>query len=143
MCRYHENIELLATSIHKTVPGLPLLPEDIVAFTVCSMDTETCVDRECENCGVDQLDQLFPGDTSAHCVYYQWITSDDGVVRKQAFEEDLESARQKLLSQLATFARHCYNAKRQHREMRHLKDNLPCGEVIIHEDFAENYSLRQ
>lgn len=43
---------------------------------------------------------------------------------------------------LKTFGRYVYNVRRQFQELRHLKDCLPTGEVIIHENFAENFQLK-
>ena len=49
---------------------------------------------------------------------------------------------QELYKQLDTFVRHVHDAKRQHTELKRLKANLKPGEVILHEDFSENYTLK-
>ena len=38
--------------------------------------------------------------------------------------------------------RHVYNIKRQYAELKYLKESLPLGEVIILEDFAENFQMK-
>lgn len=38
--------------------------------------------------------------------------------------------------------RHVYNIQRQFKELKHLKENLEQGEVIIHEDFSEHFQLK-
>ena len=81
------------------------------------------------NCGVDQLvNELFNIDDELPVSYYQWHTPADGRVN--------------LKAHLAPFGRRVYNVRRQFQELRHLKDCLPAGEAIIHEDFAENFQLK-
>lgn len=144
MCKYHENINMLATGIHRVVDEIPASGEDVAKLTVCNASDEDCVSRDCEHCSVSKLDELFgmhAGETPVS--YFQWVTGDGGVIEKQLIEESLADAQSELYSQLETFSRHMYDAKRQHVELRLLKDTLKPGQIIIHEDFAENFQLKQ
>ena len=101
------------------------------------------MDRECSNCGVDQVvDEIFDTDNELPVSYYQWRTPADGRVKKLLVVSNVVEAKEDLKAQLAPFGRHVYNVRPQFHELRHLKDCLPTGEVIIHEDFAENFQLK-
>ena len=131
MCKYHENIDLLLHTLTTTslVSSHYKTADDLLNATVCSQEESKCMDRECSNCGVDQLEnELFNIDDELPVSYYQWRTPADGRVN--------------LKAQLAPFGRRVYNVPQQFQELRHLKDCLPAGEVIIHEDFAENFQLK-
>ena len=47
-----------------------------------------------------------------------------------------------MREQLHPFGRHVCNIKRQYAELKYLKESLQLGEVIIHEDFAENVQMK-
>lgn len=144
MCKYHENLDLLTEGLKKVINNFPHTAEDVVAMTVCSMEIEACVRRECDLCSMDNLANLFEGnDLTEPCPYYQWKTGESGIIEKALIQSDLSSAKHNLLNQLKPFSCHVYDARRQHRELRQLKEQLLPGEVIVHEDFSENYSIRQ
>lgn len=97
------------------------------------------MDRECLNWGVDQVvDELFDTDNELPVSYYQWCTPVDGRVKKLLVVSNVVGAK----GDLKTFGRYVYNVRRQFQELRHLKDCLPTGEVIIHENFPENFQLK-
>ena len=43
---------------------------------------------------------------------------------------------------LRPFSCHIYNIRRQFQELRHLTEQLNQDEIIIHEDFSENFQLK-
>ena len=47
-----------------------------------------------------------------------------------------------MQAQLRLFSHHVYNIRRQFQELRHLKEQLRQDEIIIHEDFSENFQLK-
>ena len=142
LCRYHENIEMLLNSLGKVVPMLPIKSEEIVATTLCSVESEDCIDRQCHKCGVFLLDTFFREcDMENEVAYCEWIT-EDGRTIKNMQQSDLYTAKQVLYDKLEPFARHVYNARRQHSELKYLKKHLKPGHVILHEDFSENYTLK-
>ena len=143
LCRYHENVDLLAQGLRKvSCTPLPTNSDELVKKTVCSIDDEQCVNRTCDNCGVEMLDDYFnPDNKDTDVHYYQWNIT-DGHVTKQHLASSQSKTIQELYKQLDTFARHVYDAKRQHSELKRLKANLKPGEIILHEDFSENYTLK-
>ena len=99
-------------------------------------------DRQCEMCSTDELLQCVAGaDPTTPVTYYQWQTQ-DGKTVKIGITTQLNSAVSELQSQLHKFARHVYNERRQHMELRHLKETIKPGEVIVQEDFSENFAIR-
>ncbi|PFX23460.1 hypothetical protein AWC38_SpisGene12018 [Stylophora pistillata] len=143
MCKYHENIDLLLHTLTSTrlVSSHHKTAEHLLNATVCSQEESKCMDRECSDCGADQVvDELFDTDNELPDSYCQWRTAADGRVKK-LLVVDVVGAKD-LKAQLAPFGRHVYNVCRQFQELRHLKDCLPAGE-IIHEDFAANFQLKR
>ena len=60
MCKYHENIDLLLHTLTTTslVSSHYKTADDLLNATVCSQEESKCMDRECSNCGVDQLEKM-------------------------------------------------------------------------------------
>ena len=145
LCRYHENIELILRKIRPFSDNVPLYANDVVKHTVCSMDDEVCIDRDCKECGPekfkDQLMMEIEDSQSTKLSYYQWMYV-DGKISKEEVNSDLTSALDDLTHQLQPFSRDVYNAWKQHSELKQLKNSLKPGEIIIHEDFSENYNLK-
>lgn len=146
MCIYHENISMILSGIGALCPDLPKNPEIIAKESVCAFDDDhiSCIDRACSVCGVEKyLDVKISEDNLDYTVkYYQWQQNELGFTVKREIVTDLGCAKEEIGSQLQTFARHIYNASKQHFEFRYLKENLPDNEVIMHIDFAENYAIK-
>ena len=85
------------------------------------------------------FDKNFDDDSSV--LYYQWQKV-DGVMTKNLVEATLAEASEHLQSLLTPFSRHVYNVRRQFQELKYLKENLKDDE-ITHEDFSENFQLKQ
>ena len=144
MCKYHENINMILDGLKNILPEVPKYSEDLLVQTVCSLNQAECMDRECQACGIAKpLNELFEGiDDNTATSYFQWETCEDGRVRKQKIEGTIADAKDDLREQLQPFGRHVYNIKRQYAELKYLKESLQLGEVIIHEDFAENFQMK-
>ena len=120
MCKYHENRELIIEGVKKAVPTISKTAEKILPCTFCSTDKVKCVGRDCSTCGVERpLDQIFEGkDEELPVSYYQWVTTDEGTVRKELIDGTVTDAKEELTSQLQTFGEHMYNIKRQYEEFK-------------------------
>ena len=143
ICKYHENIDLLLHGLSRLGTSDSISSEEAVAQTVCSLESSKCIDRVCDSCGVTKLtDHLFEGlDEDGSISYYQWQKV-EGVVKKNLVECTIGEAKEDLQAQLRPFSRHVYNIRRQFQELRHLKEQLNQDEIIIHEDFSENFLLK-
>ncbi|PFX13176.1 hypothetical protein AWC38_SpisGene22766 [Stylophora pistillata] len=131
--------------IRDDISRMPPGKKDYVSVTlpdVCSLDSCKCVDRVCNSCGITEpTDRLFEDlDEDSLVSYYQWQTV-EGVVKKNLVECTIGEAKEHLQAQLRPFSRHVYNIRRQFQEVRHLKEELKQDEIIIHEDFSENFQL--
>ena len=145
MCKYHENVDLLLHTLTTTslVSSHYKTAEDLLNATVCSQEESKCMDREGSNCGVDRVvNEHFNTDDELPVSYYQWRTPADGRVKKLLVVSNVVGTKEDLKAQLAPFERHVCNVRRQFQELRHLTDCIPAGEVIIHEDFADNFQLK-
>jgi len=144
MCKYHENIQLMINGINPILPSLPKTAEELLGVTVCDTNNVKCADRECKKCGVEgPIDEVFDEvDDDLSVSYYQWKTTNDGKVVKEQINSTIGEAKDDLIAQLEPFARHIYNSRRQFNELSHLKDTLAPGEIIVQEDFAENFQLK-
>ena len=143
ICKYHENIDLLLHGLSRLGTSERISSEEAVAQTVCSLDSCKCIDRVCDICGVTELtDHLFEGlDEDDSMTYYQWHKV-EGVVKKHLVDCTIAEAKEDLQAQLRPFSRYVYNIRRQFQELRHLKEQLNEDEIIIHEDFSENFQLK-
>ena len=66
-----------------------------------------------------------------------------GKMKKELIVCDLLQAKEELISLLHPFRLHVYTAQKQLAEFKYLKENLKVEHIIIHEDFAENFMLKQ
>ncbi len=57
-------------------------------------------------------------------------------------EEEKNAFVQAIKKEIAEFRLHVMRIKNQYTHLRHLKDNLPDGDVVIQMDFAEDYRCR-
>ena len=143
ICKYHENIDLLLQGLSRLGTSGCISSEEAVAKTVCSLDSCKCIDRVCDRCGVTELtDNLFEGlDKDDSITYYQWQKV-EGAVKKNLIDCTVAEAEEDLQAQLRPFSCHVYNIRHQFQELRHLKEQLSQDEIIIHEDFSENFQLK-
>ena len=140
MCKYHENIDLLLHTLTTTslVSSHYKTAEDLLNATVCRQE-----ESKCSNSGCDRVvNELSNTDDELPVSCYQWRTPADSRVKKLFVVSNVVGAKEDLKAQLAPFGRHVYNVRRQFQELRHLKDCLPAGEFIIHEDFAWSFKLK-
>ena len=102
------------------------------------------IDRECNECEITKpLDNLFTSvKEETTTSFYQWEICEDGRVQKELIQCTIADAKEELSEQLQSFGRQVHNIERQFAELKYLKENLQMGEVIIHEDFAENFQMK-
>ena len=141
MWKYHQNIELLATGIHKVAQACHSLSRLRKSPFVISPIPD-CVERKCLMCGADDINGYAAAiDAKTPVSYYQWATHDSKTIKTHV-ESDLESTMTELRVQLKRFARHLYDDRRQHAALRRLKETIKPSEVIIQEDFSENFAIK-
>jgi len=77
-------------------------------------------------------------DDAAH-TYYQWNATNNKVLIESTIQEAVEE----LIDQLAALKKHCFIAKVQLQQIKQLKSSLTVEEAVIHEDFSENFVIKQ
>jgi len=72
-------------------------------------------------------------------IYYQWNADN----KKAEVKSTLGEAVKELISQLVALKRHSYIAKVQLQQIKQLKTSLVANEAVLHEDYSENFVIRQ
>ena len=126
--------------------------DSIWKVTVRDIYNEDCVWRKCEKCTPKSIEKLFPfKDTDDIIEYFQWET-----VMVERNEKENYRTTKKLMKTgtvadviihleelLADFSIHNHTNINQLHNFKQAKKNLKEKELIISEDFSENYSLKQ
>ena len=140
-CRYHENVEMLLDSLRKTCPALPSL-DAVVEGAGCRWDIK-CYLGDCEIChdvGIF-IHTFVPNDLAedAQIIYYQWNRENQKAQVLSTVGEALEE----LITQVVALKRHCYVAKVQLQQIKQLKSSLAANKAVLHEDYSENFVIKQ
>ena len=64
------------------------------------------------------------------------------IIKKATESKTLTNAMNILMKQLETFSVHNYTNITQLHKFQYQKNNLNHGEIVISEDFSENYSIK-
>ena len=134
VCKIHQNPKLMCQTV-----GLNY--KDLMALTVCSVNSEACMLRQCKECPGgdplrDFLQNFLEGDDDI--TYNQWVSTDRTTLN--TFTQPKCVFIEKLIESVISLSRHSFIAKAQSEYMQYLKDNLKVEQVIIQMDFSENYS---
>lgn len=117
--------------------------EELVSKTLCKEVKRECVDRRCENCGIEGLlgviqERIEDCDQEVR-EWRRWEktvkSNKDLVTKSDTLSNILERLRQDLLP----LAKHVKTAQWQRHQYQHLADNLPPLHGLLTMDFAENY----
>ncbi|EDO38443.1 predicted protein [Nematostella vectensis] len=143
VCKYHENIELLLSEISKAVPGVSKTADEMLCKTVCSTNDAKCMERDCSKCDVEgSVNDMFDECNEDQSVsYYQWETSDDGIVRKVQVNCNLGEAKDDLIVQLQPFGRHVYNIRRKGVISPNDLSSLQGGHAKEEDNFLTNFAV--
>ena len=141
-CIYHENFDLLCEGFIKIqqIPNRKALQEGIV----CDIDNVQCNIGDCEKCAdVSKYleEKVFDSsiDDNVQCSFIQWTDR----VKKEECVMSFSKAKKEFTKQLVFLRKHSFIAKIQIKQKKYLQENLNEGEVVIHEDFAENFAMKQ
>lgn len=75
--------------------------------------------------------------------YFQWRKVDGLHVKEETRDGTVADVKESYYKQIGKLARHEHNATQQHIVIREMKSKLANGHGILHEDFSENYSMKQ
>ena len=133
--------KMLLDSLRKTCPALPSL-DAVVEGAGCRWDIK-CYLGDCEIChdvGIF-IHTFVPNDLAedAQIIYYQWNRENQKAQVLSTVGEALEE----LITQVVALKRHCYVAKVQLQQIKQLKSSLAASEAVLHEDYSENFVIKQ
>ena len=157
-CICHENINLLLESLCKYIRSNhvncdlhEIQTSDVIwEKTVCGKYNLNCVRCECTNCSVDNIDILFSfhnNNLLDEIELFQWkgVTYQEGknkVSKKVKSVVTVSDALAAVKEQLYPFSYHMYVYIVQLHLSKCQNHGVVDGEVIISEDFSENYSIK-
>ena len=140
-CIYHENFSLLFQSLKKINNDI-LSDREFLALCVCSKESLKCHKRECKKCPkiltlvnneitkkINEKDDL---------KIIQWTNN-----CKQASVYSVKQLEPIIINQTVAMLKHHYIAKHQTRMIKDLKKNLARDEIVLQEDFSENFNIKQ
>ncbi|XP_013411104.2 uncharacterized protein LOC106174215, partial [Lingula anatina] len=147
LCEVCANIDLKLDALNRhledPVDGRDLLSE---ASLCAGEPQQSCLDRQCLNCGVAQararcqLKTDSQGDALTKWRSWKIVDTPRGKRRELVTEEGLiERLLDKLMEELQPFSRHLANFRWQYQQFRTLKCNLPPTWALVVMDFAENF----
>ena len=133
--------KMLLYSLRKTCPALPSL-DAVVEGAGCRWDIK-CYLGDCEMChdvGIF-IHTFVPNDLAedAQIIYYQWNREN----QKAQVLSTVGEALAELITQVVALKRHCYVAKVQLQQIKQLKSSLAANEAVLHEDYSENFVIKQ
>lgn len=141
VCVYHQNVKLM----HEVLLKLDLLMshKDLMKKLMCQEATTKCKLLECKNCPPqDNLQefilQLFEEKNISQVTYKNWVSTDR--TNLIFITEKVEDFAMKYTDKLNDLIKHDFVAKTQAEKFEAQKKNLKPGEVIVHWDFAENFT---
>ena len=107
-CRYCENAELSLSALRQAGVcdiSMPSTVHQLLKLTVCGMDIEACVKRECDKCGVDILNRLITEHLES-MDWYQWRDGENGYLNKLCEISSSETVKTNLMEQLSFLSLH-------------------------------------
>ncbi|GFR80390.1 (S)-beta-bisabolene synthase [Elysia marginata] len=138
-CKYHENLELLGQGLKTLIPALPDT-KTLLNMTVCDPDNVEFNLGDCARC--DPAVALLAAhffQSELSCFIYQWNDKH----RKEISEMSISTAQTEWIYQLKQLRGHAFIAKVQLQKKKHFAESLQSNKIILHEDFSENFAIKQ
>ena len=155
VCAIHQNVKLMLDGSRiSTHPRFKELVGDdffgnltynhLLARLLCNPAQPDCFFGRCESCpGPDglksDLASIFEELSIDEITYKSWISVDR--TNLETIVKSADDFLDGLIQSLVQLQRHSFIAKQQALYLKHAKENLSEGEVVVIGDFAENYSF--
>ena len=139
VCLYHQNPKLMLSAVTNDFSVT-----DLIAKTVCDIESEKCMTRECSDCPDIEIFRTFLTDKlhlseTDDVTFKQWTTQDRTtlVTMTKPVDEFIDE----LVDKVWNLSRHHFIAKTQGTFLQKLKQDISADECILLGDFSENYSF--
>ncbi|XP_069141742.1 uncharacterized protein [Argopecten irradians] len=164
LCEYCVNVELKIEAMNtlkkqkaartgdqeEEVP-FPSNKFDLSKLTTCDIETKACIDRTCQDCGTDKINNLLVNLTSevdTTVTWFEWertkYTNSSGKeslrMMKIRKEQNASDFREKIKTDLLPFPKHIFDAKWQSKQFATLSKEVPENTALFCCDFAENFA---
>lgn len=158
-CTYHVNLQYQVDVVRRLLlysnRGANISVKNLVDLTLCDERTIECINRTCENCSVESLDDYLsgvkckPSCTESDCSHcpIEWLAyelqerhgkSRVSLITKTA---NLSDFRASLKKRLYSFSRHQFMAGHMQSQYRNIGENLMPSEILTVMDYAENFAV--
>ena len=146
VCVYHENVKFCIKALHSIFTEYEtwtMLQQELMRLAKCDNPSEACELQTCTNCDsrrmieyvATKLDDLKIAGVS----HKMWITTPNYI--RIDVSSEVDTFLEYLKSQIESFIVHDYKVRKQNEFVEKTKRSLVSGEeVLIHCDFAENYT---
>lgn len=152
LCEKHENIELLYCRMkHEKLvnESVRTLDELIEKEMCCTVPSEDCLFRKCEDCSEKFIEcLLFDGEKRTY--YDTWQsemeTNEEGKSFRKTKKCRIECSCVELVNlffeRIPAYMSHLANIRHQYSAIKELKKNLSVTDALLHIDFSENYACK-
>ena len=128
--------------MRKVKPDLPS-SKCLLQMAVCDLENPQCYFIKCDVC-VDIEENITSKmfatmDATTRCDFLRW----DERKKKKVVELSIADAKTEFSKQLTILQKHNFIAKTQLHQKKHLKEKLVTNEIILQEDFSENFAIKQ
>lgn len=148
VCVYHQNVKFCVEALHEMTPfkeyeTSTALLHELMKRAMCDDPTEACKLQTCEDCDstrmIDYIATNLDAVDTIEVKHKMWITSPRYNLIEVSVEVD--TFLEYLKTQIENFIVHDFKVCQQQEFVESTKNELvPNKEVLIHCDFAENYT---
>jgi hypothetical protein len=149
VCTIHQNMKLMFAGSHlanlTSNDDHPLkTPQDCVQKLQCNPPSINCCLGQCSECGSievlsQQIEKAFDENFIDTVTFKKWTCTDRSTL--ETMVQKVDDFLTEFLNSLKVYQRHAFLTKMQSNFYKESKENLKKGEVLVHLDFAENYSF--
>lgn len=154
LCVTHENIQLFTTSLYYNKVISSKTTSKVIKTICCDSKNENCLLRQCTKCKYKVLEYL-PFNRKNNLSRKMWLTEKTERISgktnkpiivqrtvKKVITQSIEESIKRFNNLLQIFMSHCARIYHQYRAFQSLKSNISDTDIILHIDFAENYSCK-
>ena len=148
-CKIHENMKFMVQSLYCKKVLKSSDPKDLVERSVCDTKNEQCMYGDCTECKDTTIETEY--NPKEQITWWKWTSKKESRQVKNESKNIVVTVKEKqngtigeLVDQykeaFVVFKKHTYILENQHSHYSNIRKNIKENEVVIHVDFAENYT---